>query len=334
MVLAYLLYRLQQRDTAAAAAANQVDPATAEQSQLEDASSAYQYASLLSMAGSTPLTGATGTVISSVDTSGATGATGATGTTIDVSDTNNLMAQIINDFAGSITAQSSTQPTVASMTIPTLGGVSSSDLTGIPVTAEQAAAESRVPQFGGDLSAVGNGGAAGAVPTSTFFDSLVSSAAVSCSSGGATPVSAIGGGELMAGLAQLARIPTGVPPARPQPQTNAPDGSLATPVPWLTGWGDSATADPLGSIGSGGYTSPSSSSSGAAGTSSSSSPLATLEKWAADLCHAHRNRGRALSRGHCVYRARRFVARRRGAHVPRYTTGDLEGHQDGARCRR
>jgi hypothetical protein len=145
MVVAYLIYKMQQRDAAAAAAASQDDSAAQaqaeQQAQEADASASYQYASLLSQVGSgVNLTGTTNSTTAAVSSSGDTATTGATGTSIDSSDINDLMSQIINDFAGSITSSTATPQTVASMIIPTWTGVTSNDLSGIPVTAQQAAA--------------------------------------------------------------------------------------------------------------------------------------------------------------------------------------------------
>jgi multidrug efflux pump subunit AcrA (membrane-fusion protein) len=145
MVVAYLIYKMQQRDAAATAAAAQSNSdaaaVAAEQSQEADASANYQYSALLSSVGTgVNLTGSTTNTTAAVASSGATADTGATGTTIDSSDIDNLMSQIISTFAGSINSQGNTAETVASMTIPTIAGVSASDLTGIPTSAAAALA--------------------------------------------------------------------------------------------------------------------------------------------------------------------------------------------------
>ena len=137
MVVAYLIYKMQQRDAAAAAASSSAASSSGEAYQDGDMS-ALEYAALLSQAVG-PMTGVvsntTGTVSSSADTA----TTGATGTSIDASDTNDLLSEIIADFAGSITTPGgNNSQTVASMTIPTLTGAGGLDLSDVPVTAGQA----------------------------------------------------------------------------------------------------------------------------------------------------------------------------------------------------
>ena len=135
MVVAYLIYKMQQRDAAAAAASSSSSASSGDAYQASGDMSALEYASLLSQSFTTP---AYGSGPAAVASSGATADTGATGTSIDATDANDLLAGIIADFAGSITSQSSNPQTVASMTIPTLTGIGASDVSDIPVTAGQA----------------------------------------------------------------------------------------------------------------------------------------------------------------------------------------------------
>lgn len=155
MALAYLFYRMQQRDAAANAAATQAaaDAATqaaaqAQQAQEAQASGAYQELAAYYPSVSTPsITGTTTTTdaASTVTTSASTADNGDTGTTIDSTGIDNLLSQIINDFAGSITTQGAQPETVASMTIPTITSVSGDDLSGIPITAQQAQEQAPTP---------------------------------------------------------------------------------------------------------------------------------------------------------------------------------------------
>jgi len=154
MALAYLFYKLQQRDSAAAAAATQAaaDEATqaAQQAQLAQSSAAYQEQATAAYYPSVSTPSLTGTgsdadLSSSVTTSSGTADQGDTGTTIDSTGIDNLLSQIISTFAGSLTSGGTAPETVASMTIPTITSVSGTDLSGIPVTAQQAAQEAAPP---------------------------------------------------------------------------------------------------------------------------------------------------------------------------------------------
>ena len=136
MVVAYLIYKMQQRD-AVAAASSSAASSSGEAYQVDGDTSALEYAALLSQVAG-PMTGVVSNVTGAVSSSADTATTGATGTSIDSSDVNDLMSQIIADFAGSITSSSSTPETVASMTIPNLTGAGASDLSNVPVTAGQA----------------------------------------------------------------------------------------------------------------------------------------------------------------------------------------------------
>lgn len=147
MVVAYLIYKMQQRDAAAQASAAQASSDAAAQAATEaqeaDYSGGYQYAQMLSQVTSPTITGTTADTTAAVSSSVNTATTGATGTSIDSSDIDDLMSQIINQFAGSITTPPSSD-TVASMTIPTLGNGSTnttSSLLDIPTTAQAAAAQ-------------------------------------------------------------------------------------------------------------------------------------------------------------------------------------------------
>lgn len=148
MVVAYLIYKMQQRDAAAAAAQNEdatdeaaQNAASAEQA---DASASYQYASLLSQVTTPNITGTVNNTAAAVATSATTATTGDDGTTYDTTDINKLLGQIIDDYAGPL-MPSSTTSSVASMTIPTIAGLGASDLSGIPITAAAAAADAAVP---------------------------------------------------------------------------------------------------------------------------------------------------------------------------------------------
>lgn len=145
MVLAYLLYRMQQRD--AAAAASQANATTEGQTQEYQAEGYGTYDQYAAAIGSIPTTSLTGTTnpTTSVTNSAATADTGATGTSNDSTDTSNLISEILSTFAGSINAQATNPNTVASMIIPTTAGLSSSALNGIPLTAAEAS--SGVPAF-------------------------------------------------------------------------------------------------------------------------------------------------------------------------------------------
>ena len=142
MVLAYLLYRLQQRDAAAAAAAAASAPQTSgetDEQQLADQSLEYQqYAELAYQQAQTNVSLPGLSDPASVATSATTAATGNSGTTVDSSDIDNLMGQIISDFAPSITAPPSSLP---SMVLPIISGGddgSAAAVANIPTTAGQA----------------------------------------------------------------------------------------------------------------------------------------------------------------------------------------------------
>lgn len=144
MVLAYLLYRLQQRDAAAAAAAAQqsaADAAITEQDNVAYQADPYN-AAISALSGSPSLTGTVTNTSPAVASSGVTADTGSNGTGLDQNDTSfdNLFAGIMQTFGGAITAQASTPESVASMTIPQFTGLSSNVLNNIPVTAAEAAA--------------------------------------------------------------------------------------------------------------------------------------------------------------------------------------------------
>ena len=162
MVVAYLIYKMQQRDAAAAAASVQDDSeaaaVAAQQAQEAQYSAAWQAEQTFPQVTTPTITGAISTTDTpaSVDTSAATATTGATGTTIDSTDIDTLLNNIIAGFAPSITSQGATPETVASMTIPTIAGVQASALTGIPLTAQDAAAEAAVPAITTSYSTLAN----------------------------------------------------------------------------------------------------------------------------------------------------------------------------------
>jgi hypothetical protein len=170
MVVAYLIYKMQQRDAAAAAAA-QPASSTGDAYQVNGDTTAMEYAALLSgVAG--PLTGTMSNTTGAVASSGSTADTGATGTSIDYSDGSDLLREVIAAYADSFTTQSSNPQTVASMTIPTLAGAGASDIADIPVTAGQANAGASASLFSPAGTSIVNS-------TAPYMASMQSSAAVS-----------------------------------------------------------------------------------------------------------------------------------------------------------
>jgi hypothetical protein len=153
MTLAYLFYKLQQRDAAATAAAAQaasdaanaaggsslaaIDP-TAEQ-YYQEAAYAQSLPSI-----SIPNLG------SSVDTSASTATTGITSTGTSASSTtdpNNLISQIIADYAGNNTTNPNILPTI-SLSDPIAAAVAN-----IPISAQQAAATLSTASSGSGVTA-------------------------------------------------------------------------------------------------------------------------------------------------------------------------------------
>ena len=127
-VLTYLLYRLQQRD-AATAAANVAASADASQAQVYN--EAGLAASLPQV--SVPAIGNLGS-----SNEGSTDTTSSNGTSATASDTG-LLTQILSEFAGAINAPAYGATSNASL-IPTLTVDPSSGLSGVPITVQAAQA--------------------------------------------------------------------------------------------------------------------------------------------------------------------------------------------------
>jgi hypothetical protein len=146
MVLAYLLYRMQQRDAAAyaaaAAAANQANQDAASSPVAYQADPYAEAIASLSTGSNVPATGATppASMASSVASSSAPDTN-----PYDETGINDVLSQIISDFGPAIMAQGASPESVASMTIPTMSGVQSDALSGVPITAADATAASSDP---------------------------------------------------------------------------------------------------------------------------------------------------------------------------------------------
>lgn len=145
MVLAYLIYRLQQRDAAARAAAssNSQDNADSIDAQLAQQSQEYQqYAELQyqQAQASTSSADLTSAVTTSANTAQA--GAGAADLPSDSTDIDNLLSQIIQDYATSNQPAdlTTTQTTLPGLTIPIIsnGDDSTAALASIPTTANQA----------------------------------------------------------------------------------------------------------------------------------------------------------------------------------------------------
>lgn len=209
MALAYMFYRLQQRDAAAAAASS---AAAADQAATVPNSDAFNVqnlyaeslASLGTPATSSVVTGTTANVPASVASSQAVADLGFS---YDSTSQQQLLSNIVAAFPA-ISASSADPAALDLMTIPTIGsGVTQSSLNGIPLTAQEAAAQSlitsdptlsTVPVFtynGGELPV---GIAAGSLPvsigvsTANFPPSMQSNWQVSSHPVTAHPIVSIG----------------------------------------------------------------------------------------------------------------------------------------------
>lgn len=148
MVLAYLLYRLQQRDAAAAAA----NAANSEQDQEAEAEQQQEYlAELPTVSG-----GTTDSTSLSTSNEGTTDTTASSGTDGDAA-TESLLTNIIADFAGSINQGTPGANANASI-IPTINSSTLLGLTPVPTTASDALA-------GVANTLGGSGGSAGTATT-------------------------------------------------------------------------------------------------------------------------------------------------------------------------
>jgi hypothetical protein len=149
-VVAYLIYRMQRRDAAAEAEANasaatdQTAQDAANAQQMADASTQYEYASILSSVGTPSITGTTNSTASAVTSSGTTAVTGDGSAAYDSTDINKLLGQIIDEFSAPLMPDSTITQGMAA-TIPTVAGLAPTDLSTIPITAAAAAASAPTP---------------------------------------------------------------------------------------------------------------------------------------------------------------------------------------------
>jgi type II secretory pathway pseudopilin PulG len=142
MVLAYLLYRVQQRDAAQAqaqqqqAAASEAIDAQYVAQNYNPGLNAYAYDEAQVQAQSPVITGVTSNTTAAVATSSNTADLGAY---IDSTDVNNLLSNVVGAFSGSPGITSSFTPAqLAALQIPDTAGVSQTALAGVPVTAQDA----------------------------------------------------------------------------------------------------------------------------------------------------------------------------------------------------
>jgi hypothetical protein len=165
MVVAYLIYKMQQRDAAAAAAAASSAADTAAAYSASEAGGGYdEYAAAIASIQS-PVTTGTSTTPANVSSSADTATTGDSGTSVSGEDGFSLIAQVLNDYASSL-APGPAAPgpaafdltgsplDLATLTIPTIGGAPSTALANIPVTAADAAVQAAVPGMD-DYTAIG-----------------------------------------------------------------------------------------------------------------------------------------------------------------------------------
>ena len=179
MALAYLFYKLQQRDAAAAAATAATNAAAADTSGLVATDPNAQYYQEAAYAQSLPSISIPN-LGSSVDTSAATAATGITSTgnsSTSATDPDNLISQVIAAYAGNNTSNPNLLPTY------TISDPYSAAIASIPTTAAQATAGTATGGNGSSGSNTGNigifpGGSPGGVlsyPASMVSDSSVTS---------------------------------------------------------------------------------------------------------------------------------------------------------------
>lgn len=141
MVVAYLIYKMQQRDAAAAAAGASADQVTSEQAaiaSMSDQLNAYQFAESLPQITTPSVTGVTTNTSASVSSSSDTADLGAY---VDSTDINQLLGSIIQAFGGNLASSQATPAELSTLQIPSVTGVQETALSGVPVTAQQAAAQ-------------------------------------------------------------------------------------------------------------------------------------------------------------------------------------------------
>jgi hypothetical protein len=190
MALAYLFYRLQQRDAAAIAAANE---AAANDASNAAASDPYNnqlteewLAANLTQAAQTPLTGTTTNIPAAVNTSGAVADLGSY---YDSTDTSHLLSDIVAEYGAPVTPLNLAVDQFNAVTLPALAGVTQTATGNIPVTAGEALAQAEAaispssPSY--DLIPT-------IAPTSSFLDSMVSSPLVTSHPVQAHPIVSVG----------------------------------------------------------------------------------------------------------------------------------------------
>lgn len=138
MVLAYLFYKMQQRDAAAAITAAQAVSDQNAAITTDPGLNAYQYAEALPQISTPQLTGLSTNTAAEVTNSGQTA---DLGTYIDATDINQVIGNIVNSFSGALTSSDASSSDLAKLQIPAITGVATTALSGIPVTAQDAAAQ-------------------------------------------------------------------------------------------------------------------------------------------------------------------------------------------------
>lgn len=135
LTLTYLLYRLQQRDSAASASTADANAAAvaAQDEQNQEAQNSQEYQLSESLPSVSVPSISTGSVVSSstssnVDTSGATADNGSG----SGNDINSLLSTIIADYGGQNTTSSS--PTIANLVLPSINDTTGGSLNDIPTT--------------------------------------------------------------------------------------------------------------------------------------------------------------------------------------------------------
>jgi type II secretory pathway pseudopilin PulG len=145
MVLAYLLYRLERGDRAKAqaqAAQSAADEATDAQYAATNYSpglNAYQYDEVQPQAQTPLITGVTNNTTSTVTSSSNTSDLGSY---IDSTSVNHLLSDVVAAFSGGGDVHPSFSPQeLEALSVPAITGVAQTALSGVPVTAQDAAAQ-------------------------------------------------------------------------------------------------------------------------------------------------------------------------------------------------